>query len=129
MFALLDAPKWSLVAATTVILIIVAWLAFAPEFEDEDEPLTWEQKRPVDLNGWLRFAGEAFLAWLAIGMLVNRLILGAWLDASNTVQAIAAVVLIPLSVLLEFFLGESRVKSAAEPAPEHPDERPGLVDA
>lgn len=130
MYLLFDAGVWSLAGAVAIIFLLLTWIGFKAEGEEEPEVETWAQRRPAGTTDWFKFTGQALIAWFGLGVIVNKLILGLLLDASDTAQAIAALVLLPLAFVLEFYLGESKAaESAGESLAEHPDERPGLVDA
>lgn len=129
MYLILDAPTWSLAAGVLVVAAFLTWLVFSPDTEEGDDIVSWVQRRPEGPAGWFKFAGQAIAAWGGLCLIVNRVILDELVGASGTTQAIVAAAMLPLAFAGEFFLGDSEEGSGAEATAEHPDERPGLVDA
>lgn len=120
MWLLIDAPTWSLAVAVAVILVLTTMLAFAPDAEEsEPEPDNsyWKRAdRPTSVVGWAKRIGMIWLTWSGMGVVVNILILGLVFDASDTVKGIAAILLLPLAILVETF-------DLVEDDPEQPERR------
>lgn len=105
MYLLFDAPVWGLAVGVVVIAACITRLAFAPEVEVPEEIKPWERQRPVGTWGWLKFGGSAFAAWFGLCLIVNKVILDLLLGASDSAQGITALVMLPLAIVLELYLG------------------------
>ncbi|MBJ7457820.1 MAG: hypothetical protein JHD02_01400 [Thermoleophilaceae bacterium] len=107
MWLWIGTPTWSLAVAVALILAFSIVLVFSPAPEDEDEELDnlrWKRvDRPKDFVGWARLIGGMLLVWLGLGWFVNGLVLGVILDAGDTAKGIAAIIMLPLAVVVDGF--------------------------
>lgn len=111
MFWLLDTPTWSLVTAVAVIAACFLLLVLLPENDEEaedettesDEKSRWVVVRPEGAKGWAKHVGSILLGWTGASILINNLILDQVFGVGVTTNAIVAIALLLVAILVETF--------------------------